>query len=159
MRNNNEVYARLYDEVAGNLERAGKSFGYKKTTFLCDVMSHPQRIDVSGYLKMANEDFVEAIYVAALKRLPDERTRNFWADRCHLPKSLFQREVLKSIANSSAVAINGIYVENNPYFIQKCGLKYKALGCLYGLTDKSSLRELGKKLPMPIQKIIRKLFL
>lgn len=159
MDNSVEVYARLYDKVSQNLAKAGKSYGYKKTTFLCDVMGHPQKIDVSRYLKLSNEDFLEAICVAALKRLPDDRTKDFWANRYHVPTSQFQQQVLKHIANSSAVAINGVYLENNPYFVQKCGLKYKALGRLYGLTDKSSLRELGKKLPAPIQKIIRRIFL
>ena len=159
MDNEMEVYARLYDKVFQNFTKAGKSFGYKKTTFLCDVTGHPQKIDVSGYLELPNEDFLEAIYVAALKRLPDDKTRDFWADRYHLPTSQFQQQVLKYIVNSSAVAINGVRLENNPYFVQKQGLKYTALGGLYGLTDKSSLRELGKKLPAPIQKIIRKLFL
>lgn len=159
MHNDVEVYARLYDEVSANLAKAGKEYGYKRTTFLCDVMSHPQKIDVSRYLDLSNEDFVEAIYVAALKRLPEDKTREFWAAKYHLPTSQFQREVLKSIVKSSTVAINGGYLDNNPYFDHKRGLKYKALGQLYGLTDKSSLREFGKKLPMPIQKIIRKIFL
>ena len=33
------------------------------------------------------------------------------------------------------------------------------LGLLYGMTDKSNLREFGKKLPDPVQQIIRKVFL
>lgn len=159
MGNSVEVYAKLYDVVSDNLKKCGKCYGYKKTTFLCDVMAHPQEIDVSEYLKLPNENFLEAIYVAALKRLPDDKIRDFWAERYHLPTPQFQQEVLKSIANSSVVAINGIRMKNNPYFVQKCGLKYKALGKLYYLTDKSILRELGKKLPAPIQKIIRKIFL
>lgn len=159
MRNSIEVYAALYNEVSNNFTSAGKCYGYKISTFLCDVTSHPQKIDVSRYLELSNEDFMEAIYVAALKRLPDEKTRAFWAERDSLPISQFREKVLKCIADSSAVAINGIYLENNPYFIQKRGLKYKALGQLYGLTDKSCLREFGKKLPAPIQKIIRILFL
>ena len=61
--------------------------------------------------------------------------------------------------NSSVVAINKIEFVNNPYFEQKKGLKYKVMGLLYGLTDKSFLREFGKKLPQPIQKVIRKVFL
>lgn len=154
-----EIYARLYDEVGGNLSKTGKSFEYKKSTFLCDIMSHPQEIDVSRYLGLPNAEFMEAIYVAALKRLPDDRTKTFWAERYQLPVSQFQEEVLRCIAGSSVVAINQIRLENNPYFRQKCGLKYKALGLLYGLTDKSYLREFGKRLPAPVQKIIRKLFL
>ena len=159
MHNSFEVYARLYDVVSDNLIKNGKCSNYKKTTFLYNIMEHPREIDVSRYLKLSNEDFLEAIYVAALKRLPDDRTRGFWAERFDLPTPQFQQEVLKSIADSSVVAINGIHLKNNPYFEQKCGLKYKALGRLYYLTDKSILRELGKKLPASIQKIIRKVFL
>lgn len=159
MRNSVEVYGALYNEVSKNFTSAGKCYGYRKSTFLCDVTSHPQKIDVSRYLELTNEDFMEAIYVAALKRLPDEKTRAFWAQRCSLPIPQFRKEILKRIADSSTVAINGIYLENNPYFTQKRGLKYKALGQLYGLTDKSCLREFGKKLPAPFQTIIRKLFL
>lgn len=159
MSNELKVYAGLYDEVAGNLSKAGKNFEYKKSTFLSDVKGHPQEIDVSRYLHLSNPEFVEAIYVAALKRLPDDRTRDFWAGKYHLPAPQFQKEVLMCIAGSSVVAINQIRLENNPYFVQRRGLKYKTLGLLYGFTDKSYLREFGKKLPAPVQKIIRQLFL
>lgn len=154
-----EVYAGIYDVVSGNMEAAGKQFGYGKSTFLCDVMSHPQDIAVSKYLELSNEEFMEAMYVAALKRLPDERTQKFWKEKYVLPKETFQREVLKCLAGSSVVAINHIRLKDNPYFVQKRGLRYKALGVLYGLTDKSNLREFGKKLPDPVQQIIRKVFL
>ena len=159
MQNQDKVYAGLYDEVSGNLADAGKSFGYKKSTFLCDITAHPQKIDVSRYLELPNADFMEAVYVAALKRMPDDRTKCFWAEKYGLPVQRFQEEVLRCIAGSSVVAVNQIYLENNPYFVQKRGLKYKALGLLYGLTDKSYLREFGKRLPAPAQKIIRKIFL
>lgn len=157
--NNMSVYEELYDLVAENLRVAGKTFEYQKETFLCDVEAHPQDVCVSKYLQLANPQFMEAIYVAALKRLPDERTVGFWAERYHLPKETFQREVLQCIAGSSVVAINHVHLVDNPYFEQKRGLKYKLLGMLYGLTDKSSLREFGKKMPAPVQKVIRKVFL
>lgn len=153
------VYSELYDVVAENLRAADKAFEYGKSTFLCDVGTHPQNVCVSKYLRLSNQDFFEAVYVAALKRLPDERTLSFWAKRYDLPREQFQREVLQSIAGSSVVAINHIRLVDNPYFEQKCGLKYKTLGLLYGLTDKSNLREFGKKLPEPVQRLIRKVFL
>lgn len=155
----NSVYGQIYDAVAGNLRWAGKTFDYEKSTFLCDVESHPQDVSVSKYLQLSNPEFVQAMYVAALKRLPNERTVAFWAGKYDMPKEAFQREVLQCIARSSVVAINHIHLVDNPYFEQKRGLKYKTLGMLYGLTDKSSLRELGKKMPAPIQRLIRKVFL
>lgn len=161
MQNNSEmsVYAGIYDVVETNLHAAGESFEYSKTTFMCDVKSHPQDVCVSKYLDLSNQDFVEAIYVAALKRLPDEKTVKFWEQKYGEPKESFQREVLGCIARSSVVAINHIRLADNPYFEQKYGLRYHALGALYGLTDKSNLREFGKKLPQPVQRLIRKVFL
>lgn len=153
------VYSKLYDVVAANMEAAGRSFEYGKNTFLCDIESHPQRICVSRYLDLDNYEFMEAVYTAALKRLPDERTADFWRKKCDMPKEEFQQQVLHCIANSSVVAINQIQLIDNPYFEQNTGIRYHLLGRLYGLTDKSSLRELGKKMPMPIQKVIRKVFL
>lgn len=153
------VYGTIYDTVAENLCSTGKTFEYGKNTFLCDVGSHPQDVCVDRYLELSNPEFMEAVYVAALKRLPDERTRHFWEASYELPREEFQRLVLECIAKSSVVAINHIRLTDNPYFQQKATLRSRLLGQLYGLTDKSSLREFGKKLPMPIQKIIRKVFL
>ncbi|MBO5283043.1 MAG: hypothetical protein J6B43_07975 [Lachnospiraceae bacterium] len=156
---NQEVYSRLYDVVQANMDTAGGKFPYEKETFLCDVGAHPQEIDISGYLKLSNPAFMQAVHVAALKRLPEERIVTFWEQRYGEEREQFQEEVLRSIANSSVVAINQIRIIHNPYFEQKRGVRYHALGLLYGLTDKSSLREFGKKLPMPVQKIIRKVFI
>ncbi len=154
-----QVYDKLYDVVAGNYQAAGQEFGYEKSTFLCDVEKHPRVIDVSGYLHLHNREFLQAIFVAVFKRLPDERETGHWKSRYSEETARFQEAVLRSIAGSGVAAINGIELINNPYFEQKKNLRYKMLGKLYGLTDKASLREFGKKLPMPIQKIIRKVFL
>lgn len=154
-----EVYNSIYDIVVRNMEEKGEHFGYQKSTFLCNVGMHPQNIDITRFLELDNHLFYEAIYVAVFKRLPEEKEIVFWEGKEMLPRKQFQKEVLKSIAGSSVVAINQIKLINNPYFSQKIGLKYHFMGILYGLTDKSCLRELGKKLPQPIQKLIRKVFL
>lgn len=154
-----QVYEQLYDVVAENLQAADKTFEYEKTTFLCDVKGHPQDIDVSRYLDLPNESFYQAVFVAVYKRLPEAKERTAWEQKYAMEREDFQREVLHSIANSSVVAINHIQLRNNPYFTQPRGMKYKLWGLLYGLTDKSFLREMGKKLPQPIQRIIRKVFL
>ncbi|MFG6357367.1 MAG: hypothetical protein K1W26_11195 [Acetatifactor sp.] len=154
-----DIYGRLYDLVQGNMEAAGQRFPYAKETFLCEVGGHPQRIDVSRFLELPNPAFLQAVHVAALKRLPEEKTVAYWERRYGEPQSRFQEEVLRSVAGSSVAAIHHIRLVNNPYFEHKKGLKYHCMGILYGLTDKSSLREFGKKLPMPIQRLIRKVFI
>lgn len=154
-----DIYGRLYDVVQGNMAGAGLTFPYEKATFLCEVKAHPQEIDVSRYLELSNPVFMQAVHAAALKRLPEEKTTAFWERRYGEPEKGFQEEVLRSVAASSVVAINQIRLVNNPYFTQKRGIKYRCMGVLYGFTDKAFLREFGKKLPMPVQKLIRKVFI
>ena len=153
------IYEQLYDVVSGNLREAGETFSYYKTTFLSDVGNAPQVIDVSQYLELSNEQFYQALFVAAFKRLPEEMEERRWRKRYHMTAAEFQKKVLVFVANESVVAINHIRLVNNPYFAQRRGIRYRMMGMLYGLTDKSSLRELGKKLPQPIQRVIRKVFL
>lgn len=154
-----DIYGRLYDVMQGNMEAADLKFPYERETFLCEVGAHPQEVDVARYLELPNPVFMQAIHAAALKRLPEEKTAAFWEQRYGEPREQFQEEVLRSVASSSVVAINQIRLVNNPYFEQKKGIKYHCMGALYGLTDKSALREFGKKLPMPLQKFIRKVFI
>ncbi len=154
-----KVYEEIYNIVAENYHDAGMNFEYRKATFLQDVNSHPQKIDVSRYISLSNELFFQAIFVAAFKRLPESEEAKRWKDQLELSKESFQKKFLEYVAGSSVVAINHILLVNNPYFEQKKGLRYRMVGVLYGLTDKSSLREFGKTLPAPIQKIIRKVFI
>lgn len=154
-----EVYERLYDVVQGNMRAAGQDFPYARETFICEVGAHPQEVDVARYLELPNPLFLQTVYAAALKRLPEEKTERAWARRYGEPEERFREEVLRNVAGSSVVAINRIRLVHNPYFQQKRGIKYYCMGILYGLTDKSALREFGKKLPMPIQRLIRKVFI
>lgn len=153
------IYMGIYDTIAGNLKESGREFGYKRETFRCDVGSSPQEVEVSRFLELENEEFYQAVFVSAFKRLPEEKEFLRFRDKLGTDKRVFQKAVLKNIAGSSVFAINHMRMVDNPYFEQKRGVKYFLIGRLYGLTDKSSLREFGKKLPKPIQKIIRKVFL
>ena len=153
------IYAELYDVVAENLSKAGLTFGYEKSTFLCDVEEHPRAVVVSKYMSLENPEFFQAVFVGAFKRLPDEREVFPWKEKYSLPKELFQEQVLRMVEGATVTAINHMEIVDNPYFKQRKGLKYHLMGMLYGLTDKSFLREFGKKLPAPLQKIVRKVFL
>ena len=153
------MYEKIYNIVEANYKKAGIECKYLKSTYLCDVGKHPQVIDVSEYLSLPNEQFAQAIFVSTFKRLPTAKECCSWSEMYELKQEEFQKSILKQVVNSSVVAINKIEFVNNPYFEQKKGLKYKVMGLLYGLTDKSFLREFGKKLPQPIQKVIRKVFL
>ena len=154
-----EVYKKIYDIVASNLKANNMTFGYCCETFIKDIGIHPVCIDVQRYLDLGNKEFFQAIYVSVFKRLPDEREYKAWSEHFEEEPDEFKQKLLKAVENSTVVGINQMEFVNNPYFDQHKGLKYKMLGKLYGLTDKSNLREFGKKMPMPIQKVIRKVFL
>ena len=159
MKNEQEVYKALFRTVEQNLTEAGDGFHYKESTFLSDVNANPTTIDVSRYVGLPNECFFQAVFVAAYKRLPEEKELTGWIPLYGLEQETFQTRVLKKMVRSSTVAINHIHFRNIPYFRYKEGIIYKAMGSMYRLTDKSSLREFGKKLPMPVQKLIRKIFI
>ncbi len=153
------VYETVYDTICENMSAAGQTFPYNKETFLADIETSPQEIDISRFLDLSNDKFFQALFVTAFRRLPDQKTEKRWMEKSSEPKEVFQKQFLRLLDRSSVVAINHIRLVNNPYFKQSRGIKYRFWGLVYGLTDKSSLRQLGKKLPMPIQKILRRIFL
>ncbi|MCR5719821.1 MAG: hypothetical protein K6F84_04575, partial [Lachnospiraceae bacterium] len=153
------LYEKLYDKVASNMESAGKVFPYRKETFLREAGTAPDVIDVERYLDLENEEFFQAVFQVAYKRLYDEKEYEVWKKHFSMEKDEFRKKFLKSIESSTVIAINRQTIINNPYFKMKKGIRYFILGRLYGLTDKSSLRTFGKKMPGFIQKIIRKVFI
>ena len=81
------MYEMIFDVIEENMNKGGKSFPYKKSTFLKNVGVHPQNINVSNYLELENEDFFEAFYVSVYNRLPDEKIQNIWKDKMNIEKS------------------------------------------------------------------------
>lgn len=67
-----QVYEGIYDIVADNLEKEGRRFAYRKSTFLSDVANHPQIVDVSRYELLKNSRYFQAVYVAVYRRLPEK---------------------------------------------------------------------------------------
>lgn len=154
-----EVYKKVYNIVNDNLIKNNMSFGYFESTFEKDAGSNARCINVSDFADLDNEHYFQAVFVRVFKRLPDEKELSAWKVHFEEDKDKFREGVLRSLGGSSVAAINRIEMINNPYFVQKKGLKYKVMGKLYCLTDKSALRVLGKKMPDGVQKIIRKVFL
>lgn len=154
-----KIYGKIYRIVSDSLNAADRPFEYSRITFLSNIGNHPQQIDISKYLALSNPDFFQSVYTAVYSRLPDQKTSDEWERKFQRTRQEFQRAFLLYVTKSNVAAINHIQFIHNPYFTQHTGIRYKALGCLYRLTDKSSLRELGKKLPTPIQNVIRKVFL
>ena len=153
------IYEVIYDTISENMISAGLGYSYNKETFLYDIGTDTQEIDISRFLDLPNDKFYQAIFVATMRRLPHTKAELSFEQKYSEPKEDFQKEVLSFMNKFSFVAVNNIRFINNPYFEQNRGIRYKMIGLLYGLTDKSELRQLGKKLPKPIQMVIRRFFL
>ncbi len=154
-----DIYSGLYDTVSQNMTEAGESFSYKKTTLLTNFGQAPRIVDVDRYDALDNKEYYQAAFVGAYKRLPEEKEEQPWKERTSKSREEFRRSLLTEISGSSVFAIQHMELTDNPYCMSPHGIKYRILGVLYGLTDKSALRTFGKKLPAPIEKIIRKVFL
>jgi hypothetical protein len=153
------TYEAIYDIVATNMTDTGEPWEYGKATFLSEVESEPGQIDIARYVKLANPDFLQAIYVAVYKRLPEPKQISYWAQYYDLPKEHFQSRVLQNIVQSGVAAINHIRFLNNPYFTYRTPVwRTRLLRMLGRMSDMTAIRSLGKKLPKPLQSIVRKIF-
>ena len=154
-----DVYRELYRTVSGHMRNAGESFPYYEETFMNEIAMPSGRVDVSKYLGLDNKTFMQAVFQATYKRLPEKKEEAKWSKYLELPRPQFQNRFLRAMVNSSVTAIYHIQFINNPYFKQRRGPVYTLMGFMYGMTDKSSLRVLGKKMPLPVQKLIRRIFI
>lgn len=155
----NGIYNNLYEIVAENLQAAGKTFEYGKETFLCNLGSHPRVIDVSRYLPLSNPQFFQAVFVGIYGRMPEEKEAVAWEKKYNWPQEEFQAAILRKLVKSGMAAIYHIRFINNPYFEQHRGIRYRMLGILAAFTGQSFIRKFAGKLPQPIKKILRKVFL
>lgn len=158
-RSSQQVYEKIYDTVSANYLRAGKKLDYEKKAFLCNVGTHPQVVDAACCKGLSNPEFYQAVHMAVYHRLPEQKEYKKWSAYFGMDASAFQRKVLKKLSASSVAAINQVHFIHHPRFRQHRGICYWGFGVLYGLTDKQELRRIGKKLPAPVQKIIRKVFI
>ena len=154
-----EIYGKLYDGVAEKLAAAGRSFGYCRAALTCNTGMHPRIIDVSRYEGLSNRDYFQAAFVGAFKRLPEEQEEHPWQQHYDEPEQEFRTRVWTVLTRSTVFAIQHMELTENPYVTFHKGLRYRLLGLMHGLTTRSNLRTFGKRLPAPIQKLIRKLFL
>lgn len=155
----NDIYDNLYEIVVENLQAAGNTFEYGKETFLCNLGSYPQVMDVSKYLSLPNPQFFQAAFVSIYRRMPKENESAVWEEKYNWPREKFQVAFLKKLEKSNVTAIYHIRFINNPYFEQHRGIRYRMLGILYVFIDEFFLREFVRKLPQLIQKILRRVFL
>lgn len=153
------IYEKIYDIVSEQERSAGKKLGYEKRAFLCNVGAHPQIVDVSGYKNLTNPEYCQALYMAVYHRLPEREEYQKWSAFFGMDSPSFQKKLLKKLAASSAAGINRIRLIHDPYAGRYRGIKYWLFGACYGLTDKPTLRQIGKKLPQPLQKLARKVLL
>lgn len=153
------VYEKIYNFVSEKERKAGRKIEMEKEAFLCNVGTHPQIVDVSDYKKMPNDRFYQAVFHAVYHRLPTRKEYEVWSVFFDMKPCAFQKKLLKKFMRSRVAAMNRIRFIHAPYGYRHKGLRWQVYGRLYGLTNKPSLRQLGKRLPGWMQEAVRKVFL
>ncbi len=154
-----QVYERIYNIVSENYKSAGKKLDYEKQAFLYNTGTHPQVVDVRRYRHLSNLEFYQAVHTAVYHRLPEQEEYHKWSAFFCMNPAAFQRKLLKKISASSVAALYRMRFIGGKYANRRRGTGCLVFGFCYGLTDKPGLRRLGKKLPLPLQRIVRKVFL
>ncbi len=153
------IYEKIYDIVSENEQKAGQKIELEKEVFLCNIGRHPQILDLSDYRKLDNAAFYQAVFYAVYHRLPTREESWAWKDYFDMESCVFQRYVLKKLTRSNVAAMNRMRVMHAPNIYRHRGIWYQLGGRLYGLTNKPTLRQFGKKLPTRVQGAVRKVFL
>ena len=68
-----KLYDKIFDVANGKMQQYGMEFSFDKKTFDCILYRNPHSIQVQEFLGMQPKDFVDAVYLRCLNRLPDAR--------------------------------------------------------------------------------------
>ena len=105
------IYAKLYDIARENLQGDAR-FAVGKEAFLAALDTEDGCLDISRLAWLKDDDFLAAIYLGVLRRIPKESERNFPLD-----SSEARRDLLRKILTSEEYRERGtgIRLRNNVY--------------------------------------------
>lgn len=146
-----KLYGKLFEQAANQMDKAGLQLPCTKNGYVAAIGSGTRKIDVSSYLDLKEEEFVDAVWMACFQKMPDSATRERLQQKT-------KKEILETAAREGAFAVRGMRFVGNPYFQNKVSLKSKFFALAAGVKNSVLLRKIAKKMPKGLQNKIRKLF-
>lgn len=131
-----KLYDKIFQVANGKMQEHGMEFSFDKKAFDCILYRNPNIIRVEEFLDLEPRDFVDAVYLRCLNRLPDTRAVQRmmeYMDGAEQKKLLRKYLLLMSINRSAEFKamhkkIEGVewlraeVLKNSP-FITRCRLR------------------------------------
>lgn len=122
MRQEDSIYAKLYQKSNANMRASGNAFQHSEAAFLYYAeQNDPGAVDLMKLFKTpaSNPDFLEIAYLAVLNRPVDEGAVDVWKRHFSLPENEFRRQLLKTLSKSGEAVLRHKWIYNNIYNIKK----------------------------------------
>lgn len=165
----NEIYGEIYNIVELQLKENSRSMPCAKNTFLYAVNAEPGICDGKALCAFEKEEFLQAVYVSLLKRLPDQEAEQAWEYFIKTKSNEEFREVLLDALIFSPESITkGTCMKDNRIVSARLRQQRCLLQILSGEVEqvaelstkqkiKESLYKVYLRLPIGLKKVIRKL--
>lgn len=151
VRQDTEIFGRLFDIVSEEASKNGAPFGCARESFEASIGSAPKEVDLRPFSELEGKKFTDGIWLAFFQKLPDKQKGKSLEKKS-------KKEILNAAAGEGAFAIRDIKPLNSPYGDIKPGLKGRLLQGMSRVKSSIFLRQLAKKMPAGIQNRIRGLF-
>ncbi len=149
---NRGMYEKVYDITDGYTKALGDRLMYSREVFMLGIGHTGDRVDLSGWKKLGDQDYICACYLYLLGRTPIRSEIRFWKGAGRN----FRFHLLNLIINSEEFKRRKITLVNVPYQ-RRIRRDTRARKLVVGLTG-TSLYGLYKKMDEEKRMKIRRLF-
>ncbi len=157
MKQDIEIYSKVYDVMNENMEAAGEEFSYTKDAFLYSTKRDLKTVDMLDIIELDKKSFEQALNIGILFRLPKENEVNVNEndDESDLE---YKKRKFEFIAGSSGAYNMQVVITNNIFEepITKIGRNpVRVASGYFRCIDK--LHKFYYKLPAPVKAAAKKI--
>ena len=110
-----EIYDKIYDVSKKHMIESDMDFSFSKESFKSILYVNPYVIDINEFLFLSDNDFINAVYLRFLNRLPDQSSLSSYYNRVYKSNAdseLIRYGILLSVMYSPEFKDKGKDVNN-----------------------------------------------
>ncbi len=107
------IYGGVFDVANQNMTASKHFFQFRREEIMLYAVGDPHNVDLLNLMDLDNSQFLFMAYVLLLQRFPESLAYHRWEKAGKLPKTIFQKQVLRTILRSHEFSLNSIKVYNN----------------------------------------------
>ena len=150
-----EVYRKLFDVAADNMESAGLEMEIDRDAFLAVVHMHPHKADMLRLSNLSKRGFVQAAFASMLHRYPEEGSVRAWKDKEDMEDLSFRRKLIETLRNSEEGKMKQVSIQHNIYSDGETEKVQTMVVTGYGKLDR--LYEIYGKMPGFMKRLAKKI--